>query len=96
MKQFNKKCHNCKNGSVDGGAQKRIQKEIKYLEQEKSNKIHDIKNTKAKGNQEEHQKNQNKLIKKVELDYSKKLEQKANEDFIEHKCSYCRGTGFKK
>lgn len=34
-----KKCHNCKNGIVDGGANKRIKKELEQLYNKKRNEI---------------------------------------------------------
>lgn len=85
-------CHNCKNhmGLVDGGALKRINRELIKLEEKKNFDINNINKNKSLNKE-------NKLIaiKLINKDYNKLIENKENEKshIVKSKCFYCRGEG---
>lgn len=82
------KCHNCINGKVDGGFQKRVIKELNNLEIKKKFDLSNLK-----------EKNKEKLIelkKQINYQYSKLIENKEKEEpYLISKCFKCKGRGFK-
>lgn len=84
----NKKCHNCINGYVDGGSNRRIEREIKILIDKKHEEIYNIKEKdKEKAEHIRH------IIRQK---YDKLIYHKDKEKRFISKCGYCKGTGFKK
>lgn len=82
------KCHNCNNGLVDGGNEKRIKKEIQELENKKHNELNNIK---------EKDEYKRKILKnKIHEKYNEFLIKKVNEPRIQQKkCLYCNGIGIR-
>ena len=81
-------CHNCKDGKVDGGFEKRIISETQTIESQRKQELLRVK-----------EKDKNKSIeikRKINNDYYKKLKEKQSEiPNIISICGFCHGKGWR-
>jgi len=79
-----RKCPNCRHGSVDGGFENRIKRELEALEKEKDNRLRNVTDKDKKKREEKEQ--------QIRKEMRIKIDAKTNEDCRRtSRCGYCKG-----